>query len=70
MKKILAIRFYSLDCDEHLSYKTQDYYWPRSLRLNHFKEPYIPPLGEELHVEENTFLEECVEVKEEDIEIF
>ena len=70
MKKILAIRFYSLDCDELLSCKKQDYYWPRSLCLNYFKEPYIPPLREELHVEENTFLEECVEVKEEDIEIF
>ena len=70
MKKMLAIRFYHLDCDELLSYKKQDYYWPRSLRLNYFKEPYIPPLGEELHVEENTFLEEYVEVKEEDIKIF
>ena len=67
---MLAINFYPLVCDKLLSYKKQDYYWPRSLRLNHFKEPYIPPLGEELHVEENTFLEEYVEVKEEDIEIF
>ena len=33
MKKILAIRFYSLDCDELLSYKKQDYYWPRSLLI-------------------------------------
>ena len=38
--------------------------------MNYFKEPYIPPLREELHVEENTFLEEYVEVKEENIEIF
>ena len=48
----------------------QDYYWPRSLHLNYFKEPYIPLLREELHVEENTFLEEYVEVREENIEIF
>ena len=48
----------------------QDYCWPRSSQLNPFKEPYIPPLREELHVEENTFLEEYVEVKEENIEIF
>ena len=27
------------------------------------KDPYIPPLREELHVEENTFLEEYVEVR-------
>ena len=32
-----------------------DYYWPKSSHLNYFKEPYIPPLREELHVEENTF---------------
>ena len=38
--------------------------------MNYFKEPYIPLLREELHVEENTFLEEYVEVKEENIEIF
>ena len=38
--------------------------------MNYFKEPYIPPLREELHVEENTFLEEYVEVREENIEIF
>ena len=42
--------------------------WPRSSQLNYFKEPYIPLLREELHVEENTFLEEYVEVKEENIE--
>ena len=36
----------------------------------YFEEPYIPPLMEELHVEENTFLKEYVEVKEENIEIF
>ena len=53
-----------------LSYTIQDYYWQRSSLLNYFKEPYIPLLREELHVEENTFLEEYVEVKEEDIEIF
>ena len=38
--------------------------------MNYFKEPYISPLREELHVEENTFLEEYVEVKEENIKIF
>ena len=38
--------------------------------MNYFKEPYIPLLREELHVEENTFLEKYVEVKEENIEIF
>ena len=70
MKKMFAIKFYLLDCEEILSYSIQDYYWPRSSHLNYFKEPYIPPLREELHVEENTFLEEYVEVKEENIEIF
>ena len=30
MKKMLAINFYPLDCDELLSYTKQDYYWPRS----------------------------------------
>ena len=59
-----------LDCDEILSYTKQDYYWPRSSYLNYFEEPYIPPIGEELYVEENTFLEEYVEVKEENIEDF
>ena len=38
--------------------------------MNYFKEPYIPPLREELHIQENTFLEKYVEVKEENIEIF
>ena len=70
MKKMLAIKFYPLDYEEILSYTKQYYYWPRSSHLNYFKEPYIPPLREELHVEENTFLEEYVEVKEENIEIF
>ena len=70
MKKMLAIKFYPLDFEEILSYTIQDYYWPRSLHLNYFKEPYIPLLREELHVEENTFLEEYVEVREENIEIF
>ena len=68
IQKMLAIRFYPLDCDEFLSYTKQGYYWPRSSHLNYFKEPYIPPLREELHVEENTFLEEYVEVQEENIE--
>ena len=38
--------------------------------MNYFKEPCIPPLREELHVGENTFLKEYVEFKEENIEIF
>ena len=42
----------------------------QEVHMNYFKEPYIPLLREELHVEENTFLEEYVEVKEENIEIF
>ena len=67
---MLAIKFYPLDCDELFSYTKQYYYWPRSSYLNYFKESYISPLREELHVEENTFLEEYVEVKEENTEIF
>ena len=67
---MLAIKFYPLNCEEILSYTIQDYYWPRSSYLNYFEEPYIPLLKEELYVEENTFLEEYVEVKEENIEIF
>ena len=67
---MLAIKFYHLDCEEILSYTIQDYHWPRSSYLNYFKEPSIPPLKEELHIEENTFLEEYVEFKEENIEIF
>ena len=67
---MLAIKFYPLDCEEIFSYTIQDYYWPRSSHLNYFKESYIPPLREELHVEENTFLEEYVEFEEENIEIF
>ena len=42
----------------------------RSSHLNYFKEPYIPLRREELHVEENTFPKEYVEVKEKNIEIF
>ena len=38
--------------------------------MNYFKDPFIPPLREELYVEENTFLEEYVEVRKENIEIF
>ena len=70
MKKILAIKFYLLDCEEILSYTIQDYHWPRSSHLNYFKEPFISLLREKLHVEENALLEEYVEVKEENIEIF
>ena len=47
----------------------QDYYWPRNSYLNYFEEPYIPPLKEELHVEENIFLKDYVEIKEQNIEI-
>ena len=38
--------------------------------MNYFEEPNIPPLKEELNVEENIVLEEYVEVKKEIIEIF
>ena len=69
MKKMFAINFYPLECEEILSYTIQDYYWPRSSYSTFFEEPYIPQIREELHVEENTFLEEYVEVKEENIEI-
>ena len=65
---MFAINFYLVDCDDILSYTKQDYYWPRSSYMNHFEEPYIPPLKEELHVEENIVLEEYIEVKEENIE--
>ena len=34
----------------------QDYYLLRNSYLNYFEEPYIPPLKEELHVEEIWFL--------------
>ena len=70
MKKMLAIKFYPLDCEEILSYTIQDYYWLSSSYLNYFKEPNIPPLKEELHVKENIILEEYGEVKKENIEIF
>ena len=70
MKKMLAINFYLVDCDEILSYAIQDYYWPRSSYLNYFGEPDIPPLKEELHVEENIILKDYLEAKEQNIEIF
>ena len=71
IKMILAMRFYPLDCDELLSYKKQDYYRQKSSYLNYFKEPYITPLKEELHVEENMVPgQNYVEVKEENIEIY
>ena len=57
---MLTINFYPLDCDELLSYTKQDYYWPKLSYLNCFEEPYIPPLKEELHVEENTVFEDYV----------
>ena len=70
MKKMLAIKFYPLNCDELFSYTKQDYYyWPRNSYLNYFEEPNISPLKEELHVEENIVLEDYVEVKEQNIEI-
>ena len=69
MKKMLVINFYPLDCDELLSYTKQDYCWLRSLYLNYFEEPNIPPLKEELHVEENIILEDYVEVKDQNIQI-
>ena len=70
MKKMLAINFYPLDCEELLSYTKQDYYWPRSSYLNYFEEPNIPPLKGELNVEENVVLEDYIKVKEQNIEIF
>ena len=51
VKKMLAIRFYFLYCDKLLLYTKQDYFWLRSSYLNYFKDPYIPPLKGELHVE-------------------
>ena len=69
MKKMLAINFYTLDCEELLLYTKQDYYWPKSSYLNYFEEPNIPPLKEKLHVEENIVLEDYVEIKEQNIEI-
>ena len=66
---MLAIKFYPLDYEEILLYTIQDYYWPRSSYLNYFEEPYIPSLKDELHVDVNV-LEDYVEVKEKNIEIF
>ena len=57
---MLAVNFYPLVCDELLSYTKQDYYWPRSLHLNYFEEPYTPPLREELYVEQHIFLKENI----------
>ena len=67
---MLAINFYPLDCDEFLLYTKQDYYWPKSSCLNYFEKPNIPLLKEELHVEENIVLEDYVEIKEQNIEIY
>ena len=53
MKKMLAIKFYPLDCDELLSYTKQDNFWPISSHLNYFGEPYILPIREELYVEQH-----------------
>ena len=70
MKAFLQKKNLKLRSEEILSYTIQDYYWPRSLDFNYFEEPNIPPLKEGLHVEENIVLEEYVEVKEKNIEIF
>ena len=53
MKKMLAIKFYHLDCDELLSYTKQDNFWPISSHLNYFREPYILRIREELYVEQH-----------------
>ena len=66
---MFAINFYPLDCDKILSFTKQDYYWPKSSHLNYFEKPYILPLKEELHVEENIVIEDYVKVKEQNIEI-
>ena len=42
----------------------------KNFTLKLFEEPYTPPLKEELHVEVNIVLEDYVEVKEKNIEIF
>ena len=62
---MLAIKFYHLDCDEILLHTKQDYYWPRSSHLTYFEESYIPPLREELYVEQHIFFEENIDVYEE-----
>ena len=67
---MLAIKFYPLDYEEILLYTIQDYYWPRNSYLSYFEETYIPSLKDELHVEVNVVLEDYVEVKEKNIEIF
>ena len=69
MKKMIALNFYPLDCNELFSYTKQEYYWPKLSYLNYFEESNILPLKEELHVEENIVLEDYVEVKEKNIEI-
>ena len=69
MKKMIALNFYPLDCDELFSYTKQEYSWPKLSYLNYFEESNILPLKEELHVEENIVLEDYVEVKEKNIEI-
>ena len=66
---MFAINFYPLDCDKILSFTKQDYYWPKSSHLNYFEKPYILPLKEELHVEENIVIEDYVKIKEQNIEI-
>ena len=62
---MLAINFYPMNSDEILQNTKQDCYWPRSSHFNYFEEPYIPPLREELYVEQHIFLEENIEVYEE-----
>ena len=53
MKKMLAIKFYHLDCDELLSYTKQDNFWPISSHLNYFRELYILRIREEQYVEQH-----------------
>ena len=68
---MLVIKFYLLDCDELLSYTKHDHYWPRISYLNYFEKSYIPPLrGRITCWKKNTFIEDYVEVKEENIEIY
>ena len=64
MKKMLAIKFYLLDCDKLFSYTKQDY-WPRISYLDYFEETYISPLREDFHFKENAFVEENIEVHKE-----
>ena len=59
------MKYYPQDCDELFSYTKQDYHWPKSSHLNYFEEPYIPPLREELYIEQHIFHEENIEISKE-----